>query len=257
MSYYLIDLSNKSPDFNFDDFIIGKKIRYDNERYRHYIYIQNEMSETPKEIYIRLPKIRLLYNIANNKFKQLSIPLYPNCELINNSIEFINKLESNIEECFTNKNLVRDFTSIISKKSLLNYIKMDLTDKIKITSNIKNQKITFNDFRINGEIEIVLKLSYIWGKLNKIGLSSQLYQIKYYAPPEQLNIDFLDFNKQEEISNPIIYNVPNIPAAPLLDLEKFNKNQDINTNKTFIKMVPTQKDLEQSIKKLRKTNKKI
>ena len=249
MSYYLIDLSNKTSDFNFDDFIIGKKIKFDSERYRHYVYIQNNILETPKEIYIRLPKLRLLYNMANNKFKQLSIPLYPNCELINNSIEFITKLESNIEECFTNKNLIKDFTSIISKKGLLNYIKMDLTDKIKITSNI-SQKVTFNDFRINGEIEMVIKISYIWGKQNKIGLSSQLYQIKYYAPPEQLNIDFIDTNTKQEII-PEIINI--VPKAPLLDLDKFNKIQD--NEKKMVRMVPTLKDLELSIKKLKKIKK--
>ena len=36
------------------------------------------------------------------------------------------------------------------------------------------QKITLNDFKINGEIEMVIKVSFIWSNAEKIGLSSQL-----------------------------------------------------------------------------------
>ena len=37
-----------------------------------------------------------------------------------------------------------------------------------------------------------MKLTHVWANQTKIGLSSQIYQIKYYAPPEQLEINFID-----------------------------------------------------------------
>ena len=53
MSYYLIDFGSSKVDFNFDNLIIGKKIKSDNDNSKYYIYYQPE-NEIPKEIYIRL-----------------------------------------------------------------------------------------------------------------------------------------------------------------------------------------------------------
>ena len=100
MSYHLIDFTLKDINFEFDNLIIGKKIKVDQDISKYYIYYQNEQSEIPKEIYIRLPIIRLIYSMANHKFNQLSIPIYPNWDGTNKFIEFIKKLEQDISECF-------------------------------------------------------------------------------------------------------------------------------------------------------------
>ena len=98
MSYYLIDFTSKSNDFTFDNLIIGRKIKSDQDNAKYYIYYQNGQSDTPQEIYIRLPIIRLIYSLANHKFNQLSIPIYPNWEGTNKFIEFIKKLEQDINK---------------------------------------------------------------------------------------------------------------------------------------------------------------
>jgi hypothetical protein len=89
--------------------------------------------------------------------------------------QFVVYLDHDIQ---TNKNM--DFSSLIRKNKQIYYLKVDINDNIKITSD-NNNKISLNDFKINGQIELVIKLSYIWNKNNiKFGLSSHIYQIKYY-----------------------------------------------------------------------------
>ena len=170
MSYYLIDFGLSNINFNFDNLIIGRKIKSDQDNSKYYIYYQKEHNDTPKEIFIKLPRIRLIYNLANQKFNQLNIPIYPNWEQTNKFINFIQNLESNINDCFSNKRINKEWISIINKKNSLNFIKTNVYENYKITSDIENKKITLNDFKINGQIDVVIKISYVWSKNNKIGL---------------------------------------------------------------------------------------
>jgi len=246
MAYYLIDFINLQHEFNFDNLIIGRKVKLDDNISKYYIYYQNEQSEIPKEIYIRLPIIRLIYSMANHKFNQLSIPIYPNWDGTNKFIEFIKKLEQDISECFKN-NTSREWISIINKKNLLNFIKANISDTIKITSNIENKNITLSEFKINGQIDMVIKLSYIWSKSNKIGLSSQIYQIKYLAPPEQLNINFIDPELPKSIFIPP---PPPLPKSDEIALKSL-KMSNLELPQTKLKIIPTIKDLEKAIKGLK------
>jgi len=223
MSYYIIDL-NKTDDFNFDNIIIGRKIE-GADIAKYYIYYYDE---EPKEIYLRLPRIRLIYNMDNYKYNQLKIPLYPNWDKLNDSIEFIKSFEQTIIECFKTKKINKELCSLISKKNNLNFIKASISENIKST-------ITDNNMKINGEIEIILKLSYIWTNETMIGLSSQLYQIKYHAPPE--NIDMF----QDKKSNIITCNEVKISDTPIVG----NKSQPL-------KMIPSVTDLMNAMKNLKK-----
>jgi hypothetical protein len=238
MSYYLLDFGLSKIDFNFDNLIIGRKIKLDNNNSKYYIYYQSE-NEEPKEIYIRLPRLRLIYNMTNLKYNQLNIPIYPNWEQTNNFVNFIQQLESDIESCFSNKN--KEWISILNKKNSLNFIRTSMYENFKITSDIKNKKVNLNDFQINGQIDVVIKISHIWNKNNKIGLSSQLYQIKYLAPPEQLEINFIDPEEKKEVIN-----TQEILIKPVMNIQE---------NKVMIppqiKIVPNLKDLEKAINKLK------
>lgn len=237
MSFYLLDFLSSKVNFNFDNLIIGKKIKLDNNNSKYYIYYQPE-NEEPKEIYIRLPRLRLIYNMSNLKYNQLSIPIYPNWEQTNVFVNFIKQLESDIKSCFSNRNI--EWKSILNKKKSLNFIKTSTYDNYKITSNTENKNITLNDFQINGQIDLVIKISNIWIKNNRFGLSSQLYQIKYLAPPEQLNINFIDTEEKKEIIN-----TQEILIKPVI------KTEEIKTMPPQIKLVPNIKDLEKAINKLK------
>lgn len=189
MSYHLIDFTQDNIDFNFDNLIIGKKI---NSKYYIYYLTSNENNdiiEEPKELYIKLPKIRLIYKLGNSKYNQENIPLYPNYNLLNKFINFIKDLEENIYNCFVTKYPDIIISSIINKKNNINTIKVNITDNYIISSN--NNKLKINDFKINSEINLILKFSFIWMKDNyKIGLSSELYQVKYNLLPFDSNINF-------------------------------------------------------------------
>lgn len=249
MSYHLIDFSKENINFSFDNIIIGKKIKIDQDSSKYYIYYQLENYDTPKEIYLKLPKIRLIYNLSGHKYNQLSIPLYPNCDSIDNFIKFIKLFEDDIIECFEQKKINKEFRSIINKKNNLYFIKSYLyDDNVKITSDLKDVN-TINDFKINGQIEIIIKISYIWNKQNNYGLSSQIYQIKYWGTPEQHDINFIDIEPQKnfifrKIEEPLPYVPLNIPKqTPLIIPNKMEQQS--------IKFVLNPADLKSAINKLK------
>ena len=251
MSYYLIDFSKKSPDFNFDNLIIGKKIKIDQENSKYYLYYQTNPEETPCEIYIKLPKIRLIYNMGNHKYDKISIPIYPNWDQTNSFIEWIKKFEQDIQECFSETKIPREFVSIMSKKNMLNLFKCYINDNPKITSNIEEKPIGLADFKINGQIELVIKLSYIWANSTKYGLSSSIYQIKYHGPPDQLDINFIDPEpiKKPTLPPPIIFKPnPSVNIEPSIPKTKTEQQLPAQIP---IKMIPSLKDLQKAIKSLK------
>ena len=268
MSYYLIDFGSSKIDFSFDNLIIGRKIKSDQENSKYYIYYQKEPNETPKEIFIRLPRLRLIYNLSNHKFNQLNIPIYPNWEQTNNFIKFIQKLEFDINDCFSNKKINSEWVSILNKKNSLNFIKTSIYEPYKITSDIENKQIGLTDFKINGEMDIVIKISYIWCKNNKLGLSSQLYQLKYFAPPDQLEINFIDFEESKkqfislgpspfvsqsnELNNNLANNKSINPEAIVLKSLKLTTNPiNLLPQQITLNRIPNIKDLQKAIKGLK------
>jgi hypothetical protein len=234
MSYYLIDFTKKEQDFNFDNLIIGKKINIDPKYSKYYIYY--EENNLASELYIKLPKLRTIYNLSNYKFNSLNLPIYPEFDVTNNFITFIKTLENNILDCFKKKN--KEFVSLINKKDSLQFIRISTFDKINITSNI-NRPVTINEFKINSQLEVVIKLSYVWTNQTKIGLSSQIYQIKYWAPPEQLEINFID----PEIEKPIKKIIPFV--------QQIQTVQPIQVTQNNLIMRPSLADLSNALKSLK------
>jgi hypothetical protein len=243
MSYYLIDFTKKEQNFDFDNIIIGKKINSDQKYFKYYIYY--EENNTASELYIKLPKLRTIYNLSNHKFNSLNLPIYPEFEATTNFISFIKTLENNILECFNKKN--KEFVSLISKKESLQFIKMSTFENINITSNI-NKDITINDFKINSQLEIVIKLSYIWANQTKLGLSSQVYQIKYWAPPEQSEINFIDSETEKPIKKLSMQPTISVPTLlqPIQPIQQTTKN---------VNMRPSLADLNNAIKSLKNIKK--
>lgn len=241
MSYYLIDF-NKLIDFNFDNLIIGRKIENGDSSKYYIYYMENDI---PKEIYIRLPTVRLIYGLGNRKYDMVNIPLYPNYDKVNKFVEFIKTFESNINELYIKKKINKEYSSLINKKNGLIFIKTNINDNVKITSNITQLScnITLNDFKLNGNIEMVICLSYIWTNIDKIGLSSNLYQIKYNGLPEQLDIDMIDCNKKI-VTQEII---------PKKTIEHKQISHDSIPQQIGLRLVPSVNDLRSALKGLKKT----
>ncbi len=197
MSYYLVDL-DKDINFNFENLIIDSKIDLENNGCKYLIYYLDK--NEPKELFVKLPKLRLTYDWKNFKYNQLKIRITPKYEKTNNMVNFFIELEDTIKshKYFNKKSF--EFISLIIKEKC-NYIKTFFQEnKTKISPKMK-----INEFKVNGEIEMVIRLNNIWKKDNKVGLSSQLYQIKYYPPPEDININFIDeYEEKPAIVQPII-----------------------------------------------------
>ena len=267
MSYYIVDLSqlDNTVEFNFDYLLIGKKIKIDQTNSKYYIYYN--VSNLQNEIYIKTPKIRLIYNLANSKYSNLSIPIYPIWKLTTEFINWVVDFENNINESFTHSKK-KEFISIITKKNNLFFLKGFLNDNTKITSNYK-KNISLSDFALNAEIEIVLKISYIWLNNVKYGLSSTIYQIKYYGLPEQLNIDFIDYDEKYITDSPSFspifsINDPNktefmsdshtaipniIPPPPPPPMQQ--SRPSLIPSKDRVSLIPSLKDLQSALKKLK------
>lgn len=231
MSYFLIN-----DTFDINKLIFADKICTDDNMSRYYLYYEDNDS---KEIYIKLPKLRMIFNnFINQKYSSINIPIYPIWERTEKCINLIHEIETKIQDIFNTK---YKFHSLISEKNGLVLFKMKMKDIPLITSTL-NKNVTFNDFKINSEIELVVKISYIWlsKKTKKYGLSCQLCQIKYNGLPEQQNIDFIDekpikkIHVHESESNKNINSINNInniqnrPKMPnpdelLAALKKLNK----------------------------------
>lgn len=190
MSYFLINLEKNVDDTILENIIIDKKIDIDNDNFKYLLYYLDD--DTPKEIYLKLPKIRLTHDWSNLKYNQLKVRITPKCQKTDNIILFFNKLEDRIKQnkLFSKKKL--EFISVIIKEFVY-YIKtFYLENKTMITTDMHRNGVKITDFKNNGEIQMVIRLNNIWQKAGKFGLSSQLYQVKYFAPPDVKNINFLD-----------------------------------------------------------------
>ena len=185
MSYILFDSDDK---LDFDNLIIGNSIIYNNNN-KYYLYYLNEK---PKEIYIKLPSIRLIYNYKNNKYNQIKLPVYPLWEKIKLFIKMIKTIEKNIKKVI---NINKIFISCLEKKENITTLKLDFTNNSSILSNIKN-------YNINGEIEGIISIPYIWENNEKYGLTIILQQVKYIA-----NIDINNINFDDNQSTDNQYNI--------------------------------------------------
>lgn len=244
MSYHLINFNELDINYDFDNIIIGKKIKFSNTYNKYFLYYQENLNISPKEIFIILPKIRLINKLNNLKFNKIYIPLYPTYNKVEHFISFIKNLENDIITCF-NKKFDFNIISILKKKDSIYYIKINYS-KINIISDINN--INISDFNINSEIEIIINFNYIWNMNNNIGLITNLYQIKYFPTPFETNIlENLNFSKTNIIQPVISPSIPPPPPPPP-PLSLINNTDEI-INKKF---VPTEKELQKALNKLKK-----
>ena len=190
MSYFIIDFESDKK-YNFNDIIIDDKLILNNESNKYLIFYDKNNAY---ELYLKIPRIRLTFDWNNMKYNNIKLRITPKYSKIDNFINFILELEDYIINYKNIKKKNLEFMSILEKERGIYYLKTFLNEnKILITTDL-NTKIKFTDFKNNGEIQIILKICGVWQKNNKYGLSTNIYQIKYYAPPEDHNKDMLEDN---------------------------------------------------------------
>jgi hypothetical protein len=231
MSYYLY---NFEEEFNYDKLIIGDKIKLENNGYRYYIYY---LDNTPKDFYIKLPSIKLIYSYKNNKYNQIKIPLYPIYDKIDKLVIFFKKLKKKIKEIIK---IDKKYSDCIDKKENLKLIKINISNNFKLIHN--NEKIDIKDVKTTSEIYGIINIPYIWENDNSYGLSLNATKIIYIPKIEDDNVDFIDvFDSnalikskiikpliQENKANPIPIEKPILMISPNILLEMKNKLNKIN-----------------------------
>jgi hypothetical protein len=185
MSYFIIDINT---DFDLDKIIIGKPVMINDELTKIFIYYLD--NNIPKEIIIKTPPFRLIYTYKNLKYNQIKLPIYPIWENTNKFIKLIKKIEKYIRVNIKCEKSI--YTNSIEKNDSITTLKLNVTPDVKISSQLYT---SLADLKVNGEIETIFNISYIWVKKNSYGLSLSCHQIKYTPRIDELNIDFFDENK--------------------------------------------------------------
>jgi hypothetical protein len=197
MSYFIIDINT---DFDINKIIIGTPITLNDELVKVYIYYLDE--NIPKEIILKIPPLRLIYSYKNLKFNQIKLPIYPIWDNTTKFIKLVKKIEKYVR---INVNCDKGiFVNSIEKSDKLTTLKMNITQNVKISSPICT---SIYDLKINGEIETLCNISYVWIKKTSYGLSLSCCQIKYTPRIDELEIDFFDVKKPNIIKKEII-NIP-------------------------------------------------
>lgn len=221
MSYYLIDIDTK---LDFNKIIIGDIININENLQKIYIYY---LDEIPKEIIVKIPPLRLMYNYKNLKYNQIKLPIYPNWNRTKKFIKFIKKIEKFIKLNINYSDY--NFINSIDKNENISSIKLNIPPNLKIcsTNNTSSNDILLGDLKINGEIECIINISYIWLKNKSYGLSLSCYQLKYTPRVDDIDIDFFDKPLKKIVQVDTVKKC-NINNKPSMIISSFMLNEAIN-----------------------------
>ena len=222
MSYHILNIND---EIDFNNIILGKEVKISDNISKIYLYW---LDNKPKDIYIKIPSVRLIYNFKSLKFNQIKIPIYPLYNLNENLINFFKKLEKMIQQKIK---INKPYSSVLEKKDKIITLKVNIPADIKIKSKIAT---SIENFKVNSELEGIISLPWIWIKEDSWGLSLYGYQFKYTPRIEELEINFYDeepikINKQTtqslQPSQPSQLLQPSQPLQTLQHLQALQPSQ--------------------------------
>jgi hypothetical protein len=220
MNYFLYTFDS---EFDFNKLMIGIKINKSNGFSKYNLYY---LDKVPKDLFILVPPVRLIYSYKNNKFNQIKLPIYPIYDQTKQFIMFFKNLKKFIKEKI---NLNKKYINIIEKKEDLNLLKINLPNDFKI--NFNNETLSIEELKIDSELKGVINLSSIWENDLSYGITAYVSKFYYQPKIENVGIDFLDsepikkniikkvINDQKELS-PI---KPNLLISPSILMQTINK----------------------------------
>lgn len=229
MNNILIDI------YNFEDeiknIILSKKISYESSS-RYFIYGESKNDDTLKNILIRIPPIRLLYNYSNQSFNQLNFPLNPTYSKTKKFNSLILTLENVLQELLNKPNL--EWISNFKKIKNIKNIKLNYFNNVKIISD-DDKVFEVKDFEAGSEVEIIVNLSHLWLKEKRVGISYDICQIKYKSLKNLIENNYFEIKENK----------------PKIIKEKPPK---IKEERNIFLKIPSKKMLEEQKLKLRKIN---
>ena len=192
MNDIVVDIDNYEDEL--DNIILSKKISNESLS-KYFIYLDRG---DINNLLIKIPPIRLLYNYSNSTFNQINFPLNPNYSKIKKFVNMISILENKLQEILNKPKL--EWISNIKKIKNIKNIKLNYFHKndIKIISN-ENINDIF-EFMVGSEIEIIVHLSHLWMKEERIGISYDICQISHKSLNSILKNNYFE---KVKISRPI------------------------------------------------------
>ena len=228
-------------DRELENIILSKKISNDtNAKYNIYSYKNDKL----ENVLLSVPPIRLIYGYSNQIYNQINFPLNPTYPKTKSFIKLISNLENKLQELLNKPKLewVTNLKKIRNVKSIkLNYYGKNNVKIISKDIGINDIK----DFSADSEVEIVVHLSHLWIKDNKVGISYNITHIKYNSLQDMLDFNVFDKdNKKEKFkSEPIISRSGSkeetssrsrsmfIPSKEILNLQKNNLKKVLTDSK--------------------------
>ena len=160
---------------------------------------------------INIPELLLIYDLNENDFKTINIPLYPNYGVIGEFIKKVKTFERKIKHMIKKKNPELKFVSSIhNKEGEKRYLRCKFNDElIKQSSNL--DEINLFDFKKDGSIKGSIKLPFVWIHDGKFGVYYLLSIIRYES---NKNI-YIDSDDEEDLISKNI-NVRQVIKPPLM-----------------------------------------
>ena len=158
-----------------------------------------------------LPELLLIYDLNENDFKTINIPLYPNYGVIGDFIKKVKTFERKIKHMIKKKNPDLKFVSNVhNKEGEKRYLRCKFNDElIKQSSSL--DEINLSDFKKDGSIKGSIKLPFVWIHDGKFGVYYLLSIIRYES---NKNI-YIDSDDEEDLISKNI-NVRQITKPPLM-----------------------------------------
>jgi hypothetical protein len=194
MNNTIIDIDNYKTII--DNIILSKKISFDNTS-KYFIYSYDSKNDNADlcNLLLRIPPIRLLYNYTNQTYNQVNFPLNPVYNKTKKFSNLIDTLENTLQELLNKPKL--EWISNLKKIKTIKNIKLNYFGKNDIKIVSENDIVQdIKNFEAGSEVEIIVHLSHIWVKDNRMGISYDITQIKYNTLKNMLKQDFFTQDKQ-------------------------------------------------------------
>jgi hypothetical protein len=164
-----------------------------------YYPIYCETNSKLYELYVKTPKLQLMFD---PKYKTIKFKLHPLTKSMENFINLIKKIERNIKKhCKENISNCK-FKSCIDTTNIYNSIVMTINNNCKIKNN-NNEIIEVDDLKQNQLLKMIINIPYFYNTNNKVGISINISTIKTYSSINDYNsFDFIDASDDEEIIFP-------------------------------------------------------
>ena len=189
----IIDINNYKDELK--NIILSKKISNESNS-KYMIYSTNS---NLSNVIIKIPSIRLIYNYSSQLYNQINFPLNPTYSKTKKFTELISSLENIFQELLNRPKL--EWITNIKKIKNIKYIKLNYfsSNDIKIITQNSNI-IDIKDFEAGAEVELMVHLSHLWVKDNKVGINYDICQIKYTSLKLMLSEAMFSATKIKTIS---------------------------------------------------------